>query len=316
MLHQIDLSRIDLNLLVLFEAVLEELHVGKAATRLSLSPSAVSHGLGRLRIQLNDPLFLKTPRGMAATERALALAGPVADILSRVRSVMATAEPFDPATSTRRFVIASPDGSSIVPLPKLLGALEKEAPGIDIGTRQMMPDISLARPWEHVFEALDARRVDLGTITFGEVPSRFAVRDLYEDEFVVVARKGHPFAKNPTLDAYCDARHILVSTTADPATFTGGQLAELGRTRRVAVTVPHFIVALAAIADSDLLGTVPRSVLKTYGERFGLVGSQPPFGGNYRSQIRLVMPRVALADEGLAWLADRIEELARAHYAG
>ena len=91
MLHQIDLSRIDLNLLVLFEAVLEELHVGKAATRLNLSPSAVSHGLGRLRAQLNDPLFLKTPRGMAATERALALAGPVADILSRVRSVMATA---------------------------------------------------------------------------------------------------------------------------------------------------------------------------------------------------------------------------------
>jgi len=117
MLNEIDLSRADLNLLVLFEAVLEEGHVGRTADRLNLSPSAVSHGLGRLRRLLNDPLFLRTPKGVVPTARAIDLAEPIADILARVRSVVSTSEPFDPATSTRRFTIGAPDGVSAVILP-------------------------------------------------------------------------------------------------------------------------------------------------------------------------------------------------------
>src|SRR6266545_372013 len=103
MLNEINLSRTDLNLLVLFETVLAAQHVGRAADRLNLSPSAVSHGLARLRRLLNDPLFLRTPRGVVPTTRALELAGPIAEVLAQVRSVIATAEPFDPATSARRF---------------------------------------------------------------------------------------------------------------------------------------------------------------------------------------------------------------------
>src|SRR6188474_3982581 len=98
MLNKIDLSRADLNLLALFEVVLEERHVGRAAERLRLTPSAVSHGLGRLRRMLNDPLFLRTPKGVVPTARATELAAPVADILARVRAVVSFAEPFDPAT--------------------------------------------------------------------------------------------------------------------------------------------------------------------------------------------------------------------------
>src|SRR5689334_15027191 len=99
MLHEIDLSRVDLNLLVLFEAVMREGHVGRAATQLNLSASAVSHGLGRLRAQHNDPLFLRTPRGVTPTERAVALAVPIREVLAQIRAVMAAAEPFDPKTS-------------------------------------------------------------------------------------------------------------------------------------------------------------------------------------------------------------------------
>src|SRR3954467_15291088 len=101
MLHEIDLARADLNLLVLFEVVLRELHVGRAAERLNLSPSAVSHGLGRLRRLLNDPLFLRTPKGVVPTARATELSEPIADILVRVRNVVSIAGPFDPATSAR-----------------------------------------------------------------------------------------------------------------------------------------------------------------------------------------------------------------------
>lgn len=311
MLHEIDLSRIDLNLLVLFEAVFAEQHVGRAAQRLSLSPSAVSHGIARLRTQLNDPLFLKTPRGVAPSERARALHEPIADVLARVRSVMATAEPFDPATTHRRFVIASPDGSAIVPLPSLLADLAEHAPGIDIGTRQMMPDVHLARPWEPVMRALDARQVDLAAITFGDVPQRFWSAPVYEDAFVVASRAGHAFAKAPTLEAYCAARHIVVSTTADPGSYTGDLLAGMGLTRRVQLTVPHFVVALSVVAETDLLVMVPRRLLQAYGKRLGLVGTPPPFKGGDNSTVTLVAPRVAMADEGLAWLVSRIRAIAR-----
>src|SRR5918992_3316226 len=105
MLDEIDLSRADLNLLVLFEVVMREQNVGRAAQTLNLTPSAISHGLGRLRRLLNDPLFLRTPKGVVPTARATELAEPVADILARARRVIAAAEPFDPATSTRRFTI-------------------------------------------------------------------------------------------------------------------------------------------------------------------------------------------------------------------
>src|SRR5262245_49970371 len=119
MLNAIDLSRTDLNLLVLYETVMQERHVGRAARRMSLSPSAVSHGLARLRALLNDPLFIKTPRGVTPTERALALEAPVAEILARVRGVVETSAPFDPGSSNRAFTIGAPDGTAAVFLPPL-----------------------------------------------------------------------------------------------------------------------------------------------------------------------------------------------------
>src|SRR5688572_26508336 len=137
MLNEIDLSRVDLNLLVLFEAVLAERHVGRAADKLHLSSSAVSHGLGRLRRLLNDPLFLRTPKGVMPTGRALEIAAPIAEILARVKSVVAMAVPFDPATSTRRFTIGAPDAVLAVFVPALLEELRRTAPSIDISVRQL-----------------------------------------------------------------------------------------------------------------------------------------------------------------------------------
>src|SRR5882724_931112 len=138
MLNEINLARADLNLLTLFEVILRERHVGRAALRLRLSPSAVSHALGRLRRLLNDPLFLRTPKGVVPTARATELAEPIADILARVRNVVPTAEPFDAATSTRRFTIGAPDAISAVLLPPLLAELRRRAPGVDISVRQVL----------------------------------------------------------------------------------------------------------------------------------------------------------------------------------
>ena len=193
MLNQIDLSRIDLNLLVLFEIVFQERHVGRSAERLHLSPSAISHGLGRLRTLLGDPLFLKTPKGVVPTERALQLATSVAEILARIRGVVSTATPFDPRHSTRRFVIGAPDGVSSVFLPSLLETLRGVAPGVDLGIRQLLPVQGFTAPhlaWKDALKDLEDRATDIAIIPLDDIPVRFHKQKLYEEEFVIAASQG------------------------------------------------------------------------------------------------------------------------------
>ena len=306
MLNEIDLSRVDLNLLVLFEVVLEQRHVGRSAAKLSLSPSAVSHGLGRLRRLLNDPLFLRTTKGVAPTARANELAEPIAEILARARRVVATAEPFDPATSARRFTIGAPDGVSAVFLPALLAHLRRVAPRIDISVRQLLPPQGsrlFAHAWEPAFAELESRSMDIAVAPLDDIPARFAERTLYEEDFVIAARAGHPFADDPTLERFCASRHLLVSLTGDAYGFVDKALAERGHSRRIALTVPNFMMAVAIIAETDLIAALPRRLVAMQARRFGVVGVEVPISlPSYR--IRAITPKVALMDAGLAWLFD------------
>ena len=309
MLNEIDLARADLNLLVLFEVVLETHHVGRAAERLSLSPSAISHGLGRLRRLLNDPLFLKTPKGVVPTARAAELAAPIRDVLARVRSVISTAEKFDPATSVRRFTIGAPDGASAVFLPPLLTVLRERAPGIDISVRQLLPtqgETSPEHAWRAAFADLDARAMDIAIIPTDDAPMRFAEKLLYEEDFVIAMRTGHPFSDKPTIDRFLALQHLLVSHTGDAFGFIDRLLAEQGLSRRIALTVPNFMFALAVIAESDLVAALPRAFVAMHGGRFGVAAVEAPMRLN-RFRIRAIAPRVALQDEGLEWLFDVIE---------
>ncbi len=307
MLNKINLSRIDLNLLVLFAAVLEQRHVGRAAARLNLTPSAVSHGLGRLRRMLNDPLFLRTPKGVVPTDRANELAAPIADLLVRARSIIATAKPFDAARSTRRFTISAPDGVSAVILHPLLAQLRRGAPGIDIGLRQLLPapgETSPDRAWRDVFSDLEARAMDIAIIPAAEIPARFHARVLYEEDFVIAARRGHPFAARPTLDRYCDARHAVVSLTGDPHGFVDTALGS--RMRRVGLTVPNFMFALAVVAETDFIAALPRRFAALHAKRFGIVSVKPPFPLQ-RFRLQAVASKAAMLDAGLAWLFALLE---------
>jgi DNA-binding transcriptional LysR family regulator len=301
MLNQIDLSRTDLNLLALFEVVLAERHVGRAASRVNLTPSAVSHGLGRLRRLLRDPLFLRTPKGVVPTARALELAAPIADVLARVRSVMATATPFDPSTSTRRFAIGAPDGISAVVLRPLLAELKRVAPQVDIGVRQILP--SPARVWQTALAELEARLMDMAIIPSDDIPPRFDKRTIYEEDFVIAVRKGHAFAKDPTLKRFCAMQHLVVSHTGDPHGFVDELLAKRGLARRIALTVPNFMFALAITAETDFLSALPRRFVAMHAGRFGVVGIDSPLPLP-RFRLNAVAPKVAMMDAGLKWLFD------------
>jgi DNA-binding transcriptional LysR family regulator len=303
MLNEIDLSRADLNLLVLFEVVLEERHVGRAADRLKLTPSAVSHGLGRLRRLLNDPLFLRTPKGVTPTVRATELASPVADVLARARSVISTAAPFDPAKSMRRFTIGAPDGISAVVVPPLLARLRKSAPGIDISTRQMLPtpgETSPERAWRFAFADMEARAMDIAIIPLDDIPARFHRRTLYQEDFIVAMRAGHPFAKGPTLDRYCEMQHLVVSHAGDAHGFVDEILARQGLSRRIALTVPNFMFAIAVVAETDLIAALPRRFAAMHAPRFSVVTVEAPLPlGRFR--LNAIAPKAAMMDAGLAW---------------
>lgn len=242
MLNKTNLARIDLNLLVLFEAVFEERHVARAAARLHVSPSAVSHGLGRLRELMQDPLFLRQPKGVVPTERARQLAAPVADILERARQVISRAEKFDPRCSVRRFAIGAPDAVTAAVLPPLLKDLRRDAPGIDLGVRNLIGQ------FEASLIELDQRTLDVALLPLTDIPARFASRVLFDEDFVLVRRVGHPSGRKFTLAKYAEAAHVMVSVSGDPHGPVDKLLADRGLSRRVMLTVPHFLHALAVVA--------------------------------------------------------------------
>lgn len=304
MLNKMNLARADLNLLVLFEAVFEELHVARAAERLHVSPSAVSHGLGRLRLLMKDPLFLRHPKGVVPTDRARALAAPVAEVLERARQVMSQAEVFDPAKSVRRFLIGAPDGASAVLLPSLMATIRATAPGIDLGVK------NLIGRFEEAFTQLDAKTLDVALVPMPEIPARFVSRVLYQEDFVLVLRKGNPLARNMTLARYAAAPHLVVSVSGDTYGLVDQILGKRKLTRRVVLTVSNFFHALAMVAESDLVAALPRHFVAKHAPRHDVVTIEPPIP-LLSSPIVAVAPQVATRDGGLAWLLAELENAVR-----
>jgi DNA-binding transcriptional LysR family regulator len=299
MLNNIQLGRVDLNLLPVFEAVLAEGNVARAAARLHVTPSAVSHGLNRLRRQFNDPLFLKAPKGVVPTARALELADAIADVLARARRVVGAAEPFDPAHSKRRFTIGAPDATAAVLMPKLLKAIQRTAPHIDVALRHVLRDTAFAE--------LDARAIDIAIVPLDEIPARYVAKIVLEERFEIVTRARHSFAGAPTLKRYCEAQHLVVSPTGDPRAYVDDVLASKGLSRRVALTVPNFMLALAVLAETDLIAALPTGLLAVHGARFGLVGTKAPLP--MRSfQLRAIAPKAAMMDAGVEWLFGLLDE--------
>lgn len=311
MLKQIDLSRTDLNLLVLFETVMATRHVGQAAAALNLSPSAVSHGLGRLRRLLNDPLFLRTPRGVVPTARALELQPLIGGALAEVRGVLSVATPFDPAGTTRQFRLGIPDATLAVFGPQLIGQIGGEAPGARLSLIHVLPSFRSSPEdgaWAHVLAQLEERSLDLAVIAhFSAVPlpPRFHALSLGVDRLVAICRRDHPFARDPSLDRYCEARHVLMSQTGDLTATSDHVLKGLGRSRDVVASVPGAMLALQMAAATDLVATVPLSVAKAQADRLGLVAVPIPFPVS-ASPLFAVVTRAARADAGIAWLQDLV----------
>ena len=311
MLNRAHLARVDLNLLLVFDLLFEERNAGRVAHRLHLSPSAVSHALKRLRLLLKDPLFLPNSKGMIPTERAESLAAPIRQIVEQAVGIIASAEEFDPTTTTRRFRIGAPDGAIAFLIPEIMQHVQASAPTIDLSVLQVLPSrtsISPDQAWHGTLNELDSGRLDIAVLPHNPGQNRFHSVPLYSEDFVVVARRRHAFARDPSLEAFTSACHVLVSAAGDTAGFIDGLLEERGLERRIALTVPSFHMALAAISASDLIGALPRRFATQAARSDNVEIAEPPFP-MLSNDLHAILPRAALLDQGTAWLLEVLKEV-------
>ncbi len=256
-MHEIDLSRADLNLLVVFETLFEERHVGRAAGRLCLSQSATSHALGRLRDLFGDPLFVRHPRGIEPTLRARDLAPAIAAALSQIRGVLGPVAAFDPATLQRTFRLATHDYGLAAVIVPLMNVLRQEAPGVDLRCVSLPP--------EQVVDALDRGDLDGAIGGFhGFAAARIDRLTLFSDRFVGVARQGHPklSAGRMVLDDFLATPQVLLSPGGRDRGEIDEALARAGLTRRVAITAPNFLSVPLIVEGSDLVGVLPERLAR------------------------------------------------------
>src|SRR5436853_5208428 len=217
----------DLNLLIVFDAVMQERSVTRAGGRIGLSQPAMSHALNRLRHMLKDDLFIRTPQGMVPTPRAEILAQPLRNALSEMQLALEPAA-FDPAASDRRFALAVNNYTAVVLAPPLVAAVSAAAPSVYLDLR---PSGTL-----DIVDRLDRGDLDLAIGSMDSPGERFTTATLLEDAFVMVMRRGHPATRGTlSAKAFAALPHLEISSSREDTGFIDSWLSERGLARRVAL---------------------------------------------------------------------------------
>lgn len=260
---------LDLNLLRVFDALMQERKVVAAAQRLGLSAPAVSNALARLRRSTGDALFTRTPQGMQPTPHALAMAQTLGSALQAIEQTLARPARFEPATSTRQFRIAMTDIGEIVFLPTLMAAVQAAAPGIGL--------VSVRNAPAHTREAMARGDVDLAVGWLPDFDAGFHQRRLFEQRYVCLMARGHPLARGKmTLARFCAARHAVVSAEGTGHERIERLMREQGVQRTVGLRVPQFLSVPWIVRDTDLVVTVPQRLAERMAPALDLVVKELP----------------------------------------
>jgi DNA-binding transcriptional LysR family regulator len=271
LMNEVHLGAFDLNLLVALDALLTEGSVTKAAARIGVTQSAASHALSRLRKLTGDELLVRSRDGMVPTIRAESMRAPLRRALGELTGTLSSPRSFDPSTARVRVFIGASDYSELVLLPGVMARLVREAPGIELRVLPVGHDPA---------SELATGKLDciVMPVQSGDDSQGVRGRQIFRDRFVCVARRDHPLAKKKTLSlsAFTAAAHALVSPWGTEGGYVDDALARLGQQRKVAIAVPHFLVAPHIIALSDLLLTVAERLAAVVAEPLGLVVLSPP----------------------------------------
>lgn len=296
-MNQRDIRSLDVGMLRTFDALMQEKNVSRAAARLFLSQPAVSASLNRLREVFGDPLFTRTARGVVPTERALALAPQVQQVLDGLAALLDSERPFDPATSSRIFRIAGSDHASRLLLPRLSRTLIEAGSGIRL---VWVPPGT----WS-LAESLQKGELDLGVVARIQRPTEFATEVLYEDRYVYVMRRDHPRAGEPvTLDSFCAIPQIFLGYgTSMLDDLIDETLARGGRQRLAQIAVTSFGQIVHQLQHSDHAAVLGGRVARQFADQlhiqplpFELPGYQSLLCWDARSD----------GDGGIQWLKQQI----------
>jgi len=313
------LRRLDLNLLRVFEAVLRHRSIVGASQELSVTSSAVSHALTRLRSALSDRLFVATSKGMEPTMRALELAPHIRAGLQRLEEAL-DQRPFDPARASRSYRIAGSDHAISKLMPSLLTRVGAVAPNVDF---RIFPGNRL-----DTVRHLDDGRIDLVVSWLGDLPARIRRVTLWPDFECLVVRPGHPLTKGePSRDDLLRFPHVIVELTGSHKKSDNGYVEDRGVARRVwierlllevrddgrltggrsAVSVPYFGAVVPIVRATDLVGTLPRSYAQAAVERGEVVALPLPYEP-LRVDTEAMWHERCDRDPAHRWLIERVLE--------
>jgi DNA-binding transcriptional LysR family regulator len=287
----------DLNLFRIFDAVMTERHVGKAAEKVGRSQPAVSNAIRRMRLQFNDPLFVRAPGGVRPTPKAEDIwreVGPALDVLHSTAGIWN----FDPSRIDGTLTIACTDFEATLFLKDILNIIQSAAPSIDI----------ILRPGGNGPSQTDltSGAADIALGFLPTVPSTIRSRLLIEDSLCVAMGSDHPLADKPlTIENYAKANHLLVSPVGEPSGFMDEALRARGLGRRVMVVVNHFHLVVEALQSSDMLATVSRNLISRLDNRAGLILKSLPVQSP-QIPISMYWHRRTDADPRLSWLRKQL----------
>ena len=306
-IDHINLARLDLNLLVAFDALMAERSVTRAAGRIGLRQSAMSHNLARLRVLFGDELLTRGPEGMRPTPRASALIEPVRTALSQIETLVSDAREFDPKTEQRVFRIGLPDSMEVLLIPGLLAQLQQEAPGLRLRLNTMVDE-------EQILEDLDADRLDLaiglGRFEHGQVHHKLKL--LGKGTYLCMFNARLVDAAPPiTLQDYVRFPHVLTSLRQGERGIVDDALAKLGLDRKVVLTTPRFLAVPYLVLGAPVVTTMHAQLARRFAQALGLTLSPAP----------VALPEITISllwhasydhDPAHRWLRDMIIHLATA----
>jgi DNA-binding transcriptional LysR family regulator len=293
-----NVATLDLNLLVALDALLQEASVSRGGQKIGLSQPAMSHALAKLRDLLGDPLLVRTGGRMALTLRAQSLRHAVRDSLERVHEVFVS-DSFVPAASTRTFHLFMSDYASSLLLPPLSKAVQRVGPRVRIEVH----------PWRG-WDSQESGRIPDAVVACQtrDVPGFYRQR-LFTDRDVCVMRAGHRFyRKGFNLKTFLEAPQVAVAAVEFSVDPVDAWLQEVGRSRNVVVTVPHYIEALHLIAETELIAVIPERLVRAYASTLNLVTKAVPLDVGTFDEYLLHSARTH-ADLGCSWLRQLIKSL-------
>lgn len=266
-----DITDVDLNLLVVFHALLRSRSVTGAARQLGMSQPATSFALNRLRKTFGDPLFVRTARGIHPTPLAEGLAAPLEAIIDRIRSDLLQQPTFDPATAQRAVTFNMQDIGELVFLPRILERLSAAAPGLRVRTVNL--------PVADLEPALRTGDVDLALGHFpGLVSAALYQQRLFTHSFVCIVRADHPtIGAEMTRKQFMEGRHAVVHPAGQMNDSLEAELQALGLSRQVSVRIEHFLAAPTILGQSDLIFTVPYAIGASLAKLGDIKLVKPPF---------------------------------------